>query len=64
METWKSYLKIFDPLTKRLYTNNERNLALGEQTLRAIDWQNQELDKHTKMIEQAGSEFNEPLMKR
>ena len=44
----------------------ERNLALSEKTLRAIDWQNQELDKQTKMIgetasqiEQAASQFNE-----
>ena len=35
-----------DPLTKTLNANTERNLALGEQTFRAIDWQNQqELDK-------------------
>ena len=51
--------ELFDPLTKTLNENTERNLALGEQTLRAIDWQNQELDKQTKMIEQAGSQFNE-----
>ena len=55
--------EIFDPLTKTLNANTERNLALGEQTLRAIDWQNQELDKQTKMIQQAGSQFNEALMK-
>ena len=55
-----------DPLIKTISENNERNLALGEQTLRAIDWQNQDLDKQTKMIgetasqiEQAGSQFNE-----
>ena len=42
---------------------NEHNLALSEQTLRAIDWQNQELDKQTKMIQQAGLLFNEALMK-
>ena len=42
--------------------NTERNLAVGEQTLRAIDWQNQELDKQTKMIEQAGSQFNETAL--
>ena len=36
---------------------------MGEQTLRAIDWQNQEMDKQTKMIQQAGSQFNEALMK-
>ena len=58
--------ELFDPLTKTISENNERNLALSEQTLRAIDWQNQELDKPTKMIgetasqiEQAGSQFNE-----
>ena len=58
--------ELFDPLTKTISENNERNLALSEQTLRAIDWQNQELDKQTKMIgetasqiEQAGSQFNE-----
>ena len=69
----KSYDEIeelFDPLTKTLNANNEtwlahneHNLALSEQTLRAIDWQNQELDKQTKMIQQAGSQFNEALMK-
>ena len=41
------------PLTKALNTNNEQKLALGEQTLRAIDWQTQELGKHIKMIQQA-----------
>ena len=35
--------ELFDPLTKTLNTHNEQNLALGEQTLRAIDWQNQGL---------------------
>ena len=54
---------LFDPLTKTLHANTERNLALSEQTLRAKDWQNQELDKQTKMIQQAGSQFNEALMK-
>ena len=54
--------ELFDPLTKTLNANTEPNLALGEQTLRAIDWQNQELDKQTKMIQQAGSQFNEALM--
>ena len=51
--------ELFDPLTKtisetasQINANNERNLALSEQTLRAIDWQNQELDKQTMMIEQ------------
>ena len=42
--------ELFDPLAKTISENNERNLALSEQTLRAIDWQNQELDKQTKMI--------------
>ena len=62
--------ELFDPLTKTISENNERNLALSEQTLRAIDWQNQELDKQTKMIgetasqiEQAGSQFNETASK-
>ena len=69
--------ELFDPLTKtisetasQINANNERNLALSEQTLRAIDWQNQELDKQTKMIgetasqiEQAGSQFNETASK-
>ena len=54
---------LFDPLTNTLNANNEQNLALGEQTLRAIDWQNQELDKQTKMIEHAGSQFNETASK-
>ena len=67
----------FDPLTKtisetasQINENTERNLALSEQTLRAIDWQNQELDEQTKMIcetasqiEQAGSQFNETASK-
>ena len=55
--------ELFDPLTKTLKANNENNLALSEQTLRAIDWQKQELDTQTKMIQQAGSQFNEALMK-
>ena len=61
--------ELFDPLTKtisetasQMNANTERNLALGEQTLRAIDWHNQELDKQTKMIEQAGSQFNETAL--
>ena len=53
----------FDPLTKTLNANGEHNLALSEQTIRAIDWQNQELDKQTKRIQQAGLQFNEALMK-
>ena len=62
--------ELFDPLTKTISENNERNLALSEQTLRAIDWQNQELDKQTMMIgetasqiEQAGYQFNETASK-
>ena len=62
--------ELFDPLTKTISENNERNLALSEQTLRARDWQNQELDKRTKMIgenasqiEQAASQFNETASK-
>ena len=54
---------LFDPLTKTLNANSEHNLALSEQTLRAKDWQNQELDKQTKMTQQSGSQFNEALMK-
>ena len=55
--------ELFDPLTKTLNANSEHNLALSEQTLRAINWQNQELDKQTKMIQQAGLHFKEALMK-
>ena len=62
--------ELFDPLTKTISETasqingiNEQNLALSEQTLRAINWQNQELDKQTKMIEQAGSQFNETASK-
>ena len=55
------------PLTKTVNTNNEQNLALGEQTLRAIDWQNKQLDKQTQMIEQTRNKAlmmsNEALMK-
>ena len=51
--------ELFDPLTKTLNANNEHHLALIEQTLRAIDWQNQELDKQTKMIQQAGFQIGE-----
>ena len=43
--------ELFDPLIKTLNANNEHNIALSEQTLRPIDWQNQELDKQTKMIQ-------------
>ena len=62
-ENYGEIEELFDPSTNTLYANTERNLALGEQTLRAIDWQNQELDKQTKMIQQAGLQFNEALMK-
>ena len=69
-EYYEEIEELFDPLTKtisetasQINANNERNLALKEQTLRAIDWQNQELDKQTKMIEQASSQFNETASK-
>ena len=55
--------ELFDPLTKTLNANSEHNQTLSEQTLGAIDCQNQELDKQTKMTQQAGSQFNEALMK-
>ena len=51
--------ELFDPLTKTLNANSEHNLALSEQTLRAIDWQDQELDKQTKMIQQPGFQINQ-----
>ena len=61
---------LFDPLTKTLNANsetwlahNEHNLALSEQTLRAIDWQNHELDKQNKMIQQAGFQIGENTSK-
>ena len=54
---------LFDPLTKTLNANNEHNLALSEQTLSAIDWQNQELDKQTKMIQQAGFQIGQNTSK-
>ena len=50
--------KLFDPLIETLNANNEHNLALKEQTLGAIDWQNQELDKQTKMIQQSGFQID------
>ena len=55
--------ELFDPLTKTLNSNNEHNLALSEQTIRAIDLQNQELDKQTKMIRQAGFQIGENTSK-
>ena len=51
--------ELFDPLTKTLNANNEHNLALSEQTLRAIDWQNQVLVKQTQMIKQAEFQIGE-----
>ena len=33
--------EFFDPQNKTLNTHNEQNLSLGEQTLKATDWQNQ-----------------------
>ena len=51
--------ELFDPLTKTLNANNEQNLALSEQTLRAIDLQNQELEKQTKMIGETASQFEQ-----
>ena len=55
--------ELYDSSTKALNANNETwlahneyNLALSEQTLGAIDWPNQELDKHTNMIEQTRNE--------
>ena len=59
-ESYGEIEELFDPLTKTLNVNSEHNLALSAQTLRAIDWQNQELDKQTKMIEQTR---NRALMK-
>ena len=53
--------ELFDPLTKTLNANNEHNLALSEQTIRAIDWQNQKFDKQTKMIQQAGFQHFQTL---
>ena len=44
--------ELFNPLTKFSNTHSEQDIALGEQTLRSLDWKNQELDKQTKMIEQ------------
>ena len=62
--------ELFDPLTKTLNANNETMQAHNEQTLRAIDWQNHELYKQTKMIgetasqiQQAGSQYNETASK-
>ena len=51
--------ELFYPLTKTLNANNEHNLALSEQTIRAIEGQKQELDIQTKMILQAGFQIGE-----
>ena len=59
-EFYGEIVELFDLLTKTLNANSEHNLALSEQTLRPIDWQNQELDKQSKMIEQTR---NRALMK-
>ena len=47
---------LFAPLTKTLNTHNEL-------TLRVKDWQNQDLDKQFKAIQEAPSQLNEALMK-
>ena len=44
--------ELFDPLTKTINETDSQINASNEQTLRAKDWQNQELAKQTKMIEQ------------
>ena len=66
-ENYGEIEELFDLFTKTLIANNERNLALGEKTLRAIDWQNQELDKQITMIERTRTKAlmmpNEALMK-
>ena len=51
--------ELFDPLTKTLNANSETWLTHNEQTLRAIDWQNQELDKQTKMISETASQIEQ-----
>ena len=51
--------ELFDLLTKSLKTNNGKNLALGKQTLGAINWQTRELDKQTKAISEATSLMGE-----
>ena len=51
--------KLLGHITKNFNETASKNLALGEQTLRAIDWQNQQLDKQTKAISEAGSQINE-----
>ena len=61
-ESYGEIEELFDPLTITLNANIENNLAFSEQTLRAIDWQNQELYKQTKMIEQAGSQISETAL--
>ena len=51
--------ELFDPLTKDLNANNEQNLTLGEQTLGAIDWENQEFDKQSRAIIETSSKIEE-----
>ena len=53
--------ELFDPLTKTLNDYNEKK-SVNNQTLRAINWQNQEMDKQTKANNEAGSHFNKALM--
>ena len=42
-------------MKREIIAHNEENLALGEQTLRAIDWQNQKLDKQTRAFNETAS---------
>ena len=51
--------EFFDPLTKTINGNSEQNLALGKQTLRALNWQNRELHKLTRAITETASQFGE-----
>ena len=44
--------ELFDPLTKTISETASQINASIEQTLRAIDWQNRESSKQTKIIEQ------------
>ena len=44
--------ELFDPLIKTISETASQINASDEQTLRVIDWQNQQLAKQTKMIEQ------------
>ena len=51
-EYYDEIKELFDPLSKTLNRNNE-------QTLRAINWHNQELDKQTKAIQEVVSQIGE-----